>query len=152
MPPTNATEEIIEKKTGSPIATACLILAAVALLGSIALQITEIADYRKGNIGSDQKTPGATKAKKDTDAFRADVENILNRKAPGADAAPTLDEGKTKPDEAKKADEPKEGDDAKAEDTKKADGDEKKPDEAATEKPAADKKDTEKKDEPAEEK
>ena len=34
-------EEIIERKEGSPVATSCLVIATVAILGAIALQIAE---------------------------------------------------------------------------------------------------------------
>jgi hypothetical protein len=39
-------EEIIEKRPSNPVATACLILASVALLGGIAYQIAEISEVR----------------------------------------------------------------------------------------------------------
>ena len=39
-------EEIIERKEGSPIATSLLVIAAVALLGAITLQLMELAQTR----------------------------------------------------------------------------------------------------------
>jgi len=41
-------EEIIERKEGSPVATSCLIIACVAILGAISLQIAEITQVRAG--------------------------------------------------------------------------------------------------------
>ena len=39
-------EEIIERKEGSPVATSCLVIATVAILGAIALQIAELKQIR----------------------------------------------------------------------------------------------------------
>ncbi len=94
MPPTSVAEEIIEKKPGSPLATACLVLSIVAILGAIALQIAEIGEYRRGTLGTGQRTPGASKAQKDADALHARVEEILTRAAPGGNAASALDDKK----------------------------------------------------------
>ena len=94
MPPTNVAEEIIEKKPGSPIATVCVILSIVAVLGAIAFQIAEIGEYRKGTLGTGQRTPGASKAQKDADALHTRAEEILTRPAPGGNAASGLDDAK----------------------------------------------------------
>ena len=39
-------EEIIERKEGSPVATSCLIIACVAILGAISLQIAALTQQR----------------------------------------------------------------------------------------------------------
>lgn len=39
-------EEIIERKEKSPVATSCLIIATLAIIGAIALQISELAEIR----------------------------------------------------------------------------------------------------------
>ena len=39
-------EEIIERKEGSPVATSCLVIACVAILGAVSLQIAEITQVR----------------------------------------------------------------------------------------------------------
>ena len=83
MPPQTNTEEIIEKKATAPVATSCLIIAAVALLCAIALQLTEIAEYRSGALASD-KDPGLAQAKKDVNKYKEEVGDILS-KAPKTD-------------------------------------------------------------------
>lgn len=47
-PDSGSTEEIIEKKASSPIATSCLVISCIAIVGAIFFQIWEIADYRSG--------------------------------------------------------------------------------------------------------
>tara|TARA_B100000809_G_scaffold263249_1_gene316040 strand:- start:1202 stop:1651 length:450 start_codon:yes stop_codon:yes gene_type:complete len=39
-------EEIIERKEGSPVASSCLVIACVAILGAISLQIAELTQVR----------------------------------------------------------------------------------------------------------
>ena len=39
-------EEIIERKEGSPVATSCLVIACVAILGAVSLQIAELTQVR----------------------------------------------------------------------------------------------------------
>lgn len=57
MPPTTGTnEEIIEKRDSSPLATSCMVLAALALLGAMALQISEIADETRTLSDSEIQT------------------------------------------------------------------------------------------------
>ena len=43
-------EEIIERKEGSPVATSCLIIACVAILGAITLQVAELTQAN-GQLG-----------------------------------------------------------------------------------------------------
>ncbi len=43
-----SSEEIIEKKESSPVATASLILSCVAMIGAIVFCVVEITDYRTG--------------------------------------------------------------------------------------------------------
>lgn len=45
-PTTGTNEEIIEKRDTSPVATSCVILATLALLGAIALQLFELGEHR----------------------------------------------------------------------------------------------------------
>src|SRR5688572_26485718 len=89
MSPQTNTEEIIEKKATAPVATSCLIIAAVALLCAIALQLTEIAEYRSG-LASTNPNPGLEQAKKDANKYKEEVGDILS-KAPKieGDGAPT---------------------------------------------------------------
>jgi hypothetical protein len=78
MPPQTNTEEIIEKKATAPVATSCLIIAAVALLCAIALQLTEIAEYRSG-LASTNPNPGLEQAKKDANKYKEEVGDILSK-------------------------------------------------------------------------
>ena len=80
---TGTGEEIIEKKATSPVASACLLIACVALVGSIVFQIAEVAAYRTGgrvplNI---RKGVGQDKADNFIKAFRLDVQEILTKSA-----------------------------------------------------------------------
>jgi len=72
------TEEIIEKKATAPVATSCLIIAAVALLCAIALQVTEIAEYRSG-VNPNDKNPAKTQADKDVKNYKEEVGDILSK-------------------------------------------------------------------------
>lgn len=48
MPPTTGTnEEIIEKKDSSPAATSCVLVATIALLGAIVLQLMELGELKR---------------------------------------------------------------------------------------------------------
>ena len=78
MSPQTNTEEIIEKKATAPVATSCLIIAAVALLCAIALQLTEIAEYRSGALASD-KDPGLAQAKRDVNKYKEEIGDILSK-------------------------------------------------------------------------
>jgi hypothetical protein len=89
MAPQTNTEEIIEKKATAPVATSCLIIAAVALLCAIALQIAEIAEYRSG-LASTNPNPGLEQAKKDANKYKEEIGDILSKapKTEGEAAAP----------------------------------------------------------------
>ena len=105
MPPQMNTEEIIEKKATAPVATSCLIIAAVALLCAIALQITEIAEYRSG-LASTSGAPGLDQAKKDVNKYKEEIGDILS-KAPKTEGDGAETKAGTAPTEA-----PAEGDTA----------------------------------------
>jgi len=49
MANTTSDEEIIEKRPSNPVATSCLILAALAMLGAIIYQVAEISEVRATN-------------------------------------------------------------------------------------------------------
>lgn len=90
MPPTHSTEEIIEKKASSPIATSCLVIAVVALIGGMIFQILEIGQYRRPGIETLNKpNPGVEKAKADIDALKRKVKAIVDQPVgePGEDGA-----------------------------------------------------------------
>jgi hypothetical protein len=95
MSPTASNEEIIEKKPSAPVATACLIIAAIALLGAILLQLIELGEYRTG-IAAGDKSPAVTKVKASLKKMGDEVAGILERTA-GAAAG----EGEAAPAEPK---------------------------------------------------
>jgi hypothetical protein len=129
MPPTSATEEIIEKKSSSPVATSCLIIAMIAMLAAMAFQLIELGEYRKNPLPADI----AKKRSVDITNFQKSVNDILAKTAAGGDAAVDTDKpgDETPPAKADDADAGKEKPDAKEPkaDEKKADeakpGDEK---------------------------
>jgi len=98
MSPQTNTEEIIEKKATAPVATSCLIIAAVALLCAIALQVTEIAEYRSG-LASTSKAPGLDQATKDARKYKEEVGDILSKapKIEDSAAAPKAGAGAAAP-------------------------------------------------------
>lgn len=98
MPTQTNTEEIIEKKATAPVATSCLIIAAVALLCAIALQITEIAEYRSG-LASTSANPGLDQARKDAKKYQEEIGDILSKapKIEGEAAAPKAGAGAAEP-------------------------------------------------------
>ncbi len=79
------TEEIIEKKEASPLATASLIVSCVALLGAIAFCVAELVEYRAGLSPAQaaEQDPASAIVQRDLRAFKADVEQILSG-SPGA--------------------------------------------------------------------
>ena len=89
MSPTNTSnEEIIERSERSPVATSCLVIAALALLGAIVIQVAEIAQYRGGALKYAKKsTPGMLTAQADVREFKKDVEEIIT----GAGESATVD-------------------------------------------------------------
>ena len=123
MPPINASEEIIEKKSGSPVATSCLIIAVAALLAAIILQLVEMGEYRKGDLVKNSANPGTAKANSDITAFTNKVQDILKKKAAGdgqeegagteGDAQDGVKPGEPPADKAEAKDSPK-GDGSKA--------------------------------------
>jgi hypothetical protein len=79
----SSTEEVIEKRDASPVAAACLILAAVALLGALALQIAEIAEYREGFLPAqaEAENPAGDLLRRDLRAFEQSVDSVLTTNA-----------------------------------------------------------------------
>lgn len=102
---TNSTEEIIEKRASAPVATSCLIIACVAILGAIAFQVAEIAEYRSGRDGISTRPgegAGEIKARKDIDRVNKEVEETLAKAVTpaaeglgGLDLDTSLDTGST---------------------------------------------------------
>ena len=80
-------EEIIERKEGSPVATSCLIIATVAILGAIALQIAELAQIRTEYIPSEKLANEVGRAKGDENDIVTTVQDILAASGPISDDA-----------------------------------------------------------------
>jgi len=98
---TNSSEEIIEKKASSPIATSCLIIACLALFGAILFQLVEIGQYRSGSVPTNvKKGPGQDQAAKFTKTMKDAVSSIIS-KSTAAKAAEEDAGGEAAPESAK---------------------------------------------------
>jgi hypothetical protein len=114
MAAANDKEEIIEKKASAPVATSCLIIACVALIGAVALQVTEIAGYRSGSVVMADKDPGQAMARASLKKIQGQVKEILGASpesgGEGSKDEPTLD---SQAPEEGSAETPKEAESAK---------------------------------------
>jgi hypothetical protein len=115
-------EEIIEKRPSHPIATACLVLAAIGLVGAIVFQVLEISEVRSGLVNAVKSKPNPHKSilEENSKAFKKacqDVEatNDYPKLVPGSsgEKGAPASTGDAKVDE--KTEEPAEKADAKAE-------------------------------------
>ena len=70
-------EEIIERKEGSPVATSCLIIACVAILGAISLQIAELTQVRADWDPQERDLNQVLKVKADQERIIDGIEIIL---------------------------------------------------------------------------
>ena len=78
-------EEIIERKEGSPIATSCLVIATVAILGAIALQIAELKQIRTEYHAGEKLANQVKRVKGDIAAVETTVDDILKASKPLGD-------------------------------------------------------------------
>ena len=78
-------EEIIERKEGSPVATSCLVIATVAILGAIALQIAELKQIRTEYHAGEKLANQVGRVKGDTTAIQRTVQGILDGSGPLTD-------------------------------------------------------------------
>ena len=76
----NSAEEVIEKKETSPVAMAALVISMIAILGAIALQLMEIAEYRTNLSGqlAAAENPAENQLKADRKAFEDAVKKVIN--------------------------------------------------------------------------
>ncbi|MEC7923264.1 MAG: hypothetical protein VX496_07705 [Planctomycetota bacterium] len=125
-------EEIIERKEGSPVATSCLIIATVAILGAIALQIAELAQIRTEYHPGEKMANEVGRATGDERAIVATVKDIIDSSKPISDDA-SLKRAK---DAGERAGQIKE--DAKAEASPNKDPGDEPEEEEAPEEPAVD--------------
>ena len=70
-------EEIIERKEGSPVATSCLIIACVAILGAISLQIAELTQVRASWDPQERVANQVLKVKADQERIIDGIQKIL---------------------------------------------------------------------------
>ena len=70
-------EEIIERKEGSPVATSCLIIACVAILGAISLQIAELTQVRADWDPQERDVNQVLKVKADQERIIDGIQKIL---------------------------------------------------------------------------
>ena len=78
-------EEIIERKEGSPVATSCLVIATVAILGAIALQIAELKQIRTEYHAGEKLANQVGRVKGDIAAVETTVDDILKASKPLGD-------------------------------------------------------------------
>ena len=73
-------EEIIERKEGSPVATSCLIIACIAIIGAISLQIAELTEVRASWTLSERAANEVLHVKKDQEDIINGINDILDFK------------------------------------------------------------------------
>ena len=74
-------EEIIERKEGSPVATSCLVIAVVAILGAIALQIAELAQIRTEYLALEKTANQVSRVNGDTVDIKDRIQDIIENSA-----------------------------------------------------------------------
>ena len=115
-------EEIIERKEGSPVATSCLIIACVAIVGAISLQIAELTQVRASWSPTERADNKVLHVKKEQGDIIDGINEVLDGSKPLSDAThqklKTLGEkaAKTIDDAAKEAEPSSDGSSAEAED------------------------------------
>ena len=70
-------EEIIERKEGSPVATSCLVIACVAILGAVSLQIAELTQVRAKWSLEEKNLNRVTHVQDDLDTITGKIDGIL---------------------------------------------------------------------------
>jgi len=96
-------EEIIERKEGSPVATSCLIIACVAILGAVSLQIAEITQVRAEWSLEEKNLNRVTHVQDDLEAITGKIDGILDKSkvGDGEKAKRVIEEGDKKVEKAK---------------------------------------------------
>ncbi|MEC8935542.1 MAG: hypothetical protein VX958_08775 [Planctomycetota bacterium] len=96
-------EEIIERKEGSPVATSCLVIACVAILGAISLQIAEITQVRADWSLEEKNLNRVLHVEEDLDAITSKIDGILEKSkvGDGEKAKAIIEEGDKKVEKAK---------------------------------------------------
>ena len=78
-------EEIIERKEGSPVATSCLIIACVAIVGAISLQIAELTQVRASWSPTERAANEVLHVKKEQADIIEGINEILGNSKPLTD-------------------------------------------------------------------
>ena len=96
-------EEIIERKEGSPVATSCLVIACVAILGAVSLQIAEITQVRAGWSLEEKNLNRVTHVQDDLDTITGKIDGILlkSKVGDGEKAKEVIEKGNKMVEEAK---------------------------------------------------
>ncbi|MCS5628239.1 MAG: hypothetical protein NZ935_11695 [Planctomycetes bacterium] len=96
-------EEIIERKEASPVATSCLVIACVAILGAISLQIAEITQVRADWSLEEKNLNRVLHVEEDLDAITSKIDGILEKSkvGDGEKAKAIIEEGDKKVEKAK---------------------------------------------------
>ena len=88
---TNTSEDIIEKRDSSPLATSCLVLATLAILGAITLQLLELRQVRAGMTQAEQNQHKVLTPASDLKKLERRVESIITDGKIGADETEKLE-------------------------------------------------------------
>ena len=94
-------EEIIERKEGSPVATSCLVIACVAILGAISLQIAEITQVRADWSLEEKNLNRVLHVEDDLTAITERIDGIISEVGDGEKAKAIIEEGDKKVEKAK---------------------------------------------------
>jgi hypothetical protein len=109
-----STEEIIEKKESTPVASASLILSCLAMLAAIVFCVLEVMDYRKSPL-TDSDTPGMATARRDLTDLKQRVSSILSDQELPEDEAKEEEDAEDEGDEEEAGEEDEELDEAEEE-------------------------------------
>ncbi len=96
-------EEIIERKEASPVATSCLVIACVAILGAVSLQIAELTQVRAEWSLEEKNLNRVLHVEDDLEAITSKIDGILEKSkvGDGEKAKEIIEEGDKKVEEAK---------------------------------------------------
>jgi hypothetical protein len=100
-----AQEEIIEKRASSPIATSCLVISALALVGGIAFQIAEVSEVRAGlpRAAREQENPASYIWRQDGKKESEQVDTILSTYTKDDETKPNFKEAEEEVERQKAA-------------------------------------------------
>ncbi len=96
-------EEIIERKEASPVATSCLVIACVAILGAVSLQIAELTQVRAEWSLEEKNLNRVLHVEDDLEAITSKIDGILEKSkvGDGEKAKEIIEEGDKQVEKAK---------------------------------------------------